>query len=84
MFTGQVFVTSHRSWRVSLLYTVLVHLLHRSSDEAVGVGVLGYLEVRDVEFDVVRLNYTLPLLIRKSRHCGIRNVVQLRGDSRNK
>ena len=65
MFAGQIFVHSARLYSPIFLQAVRVHLLHSSSYKAVGVGVVGYVEVSHVQGDVVTGSNTLPFLVVK-------------------
>ena len=65
MFAGQIFVHSARLHSPIFLQAVRVHLLHSSGYKAVGVGVVGYVEVSHVQGDVITSSNTFPLHVVK-------------------
>ena len=65
MFAGQIFVNRARLHCPIFLQAVGVHLLHCGGYETVGVGVLGYAEVGNVQRDVITVSDTFPLLVVK-------------------
>ena len=65
MFAGQIFVNRARLHCPIFLQAVGVHLFHSGGYEAVGVGVVGDVEVSHVQGDVVTGSNTLPFLVVK-------------------
>ena len=65
MFAGQIFVNRARLHCPIFLQAVGVHLFHSGGYEAVGVCVVGDVEVSHVQGDVVTGSNTLPFLVVK-------------------